>query len=48
MVLELEDLSQKAEKVSGPQNTMKREMMGRKRLFTVSLVTAIDCISCKV
>ena len=34
MVLELEDLSQKAEKASDPQNTMKREMMVRKRLFT--------------
>ena len=34
MVLESEDLSQKAERFSGPQNTMKREMMVRKRLFT--------------
>ena len=34
MVLESEDLSQKAEKVSGPENTLKREITGRKRLFT--------------
>ena len=34
MVLESEDLSQKAERVSGPQNTMKREIMVRKRLLT--------------
>ena len=34
MVLELKDLSQKAEKVSGPQKTMKGEMMDRKRVFT--------------
>ena len=34
MVLETEDLSQKADKVSGPQNTMKMGVMVRKRLFT--------------
>ena len=34
MVLASEDLSQKAEKVSGPQNMMKREIMVRKRFFT--------------
>ena len=38
MVVESEDPSQKADKVSGPQNTMKREMMVRKRLFTVKVV----------
>ena len=34
MVLESEDLSQKAEKVSGPQKTMRGEKMVRRRLFT--------------
>ena len=34
MILESEDLSQKVDKVSGPQSTMKREIMVRKGLFT--------------
>ena len=37
MILESQDLSQKVEKVSGPQNTMEREIMVRKRLFTSHL-----------
>ena len=38
MALESEDLLQKAEKVSGPQNTMKREIILRTGLFTT-----LDC-----
>ena len=34
MILESEDLSQKAGKVPGRENTMKRELMDRKGLFT--------------
>ena len=34
MVLESKDLSQKAEKVSGPRDMMKREMMEEKILLT--------------
>ena len=52
MVLESEDLSQKAEKFSGPQNTMKREIIVRKRLFTLyrvrSCIGPVDPLICVV
>ena len=38
----------KDEKVSGPQNMMKREFISQKRYITITLVTTIDCISCKI
>ena len=34
MVLESKDISWEARKVSGPQNMLKRRIMGRKRLLT--------------
>ena len=34
MILQSKDIFQKAERVSGPQNMMKRGIMGRKRLLT--------------
>ena len=55
MVQESEDTSQEAEKVSGPQNMMKREMMDRKdnsrRMINVCafpVVSTIEANPCSV